>query len=165
MSMQAGPIVSGVDVERRNAPVTRVVRRSYNGSEKQERQTIELDLHSFGHPDFVAGDVVSIRNGLVIPLDPGAIIPFAGIILGVVQNGAGAYCADLIVRGALDDVTVEGGYHVGSRVYARREGERVVFTTSSKDAALVGELLYRREGGRCIVGFRRADDTRSFRCL
>lgn len=136
--------------------------RTFNTGLARERAVIPLGLSKeIRHADLVDGDLVSLTQGKLVPLDPS--LEFAGIIEGVGEE-RGAYVATVTTRGAIH-VKVTGlspETREGSKVYAL-PGTRTVFTLEEQ-GALIGEVcaIENVERGMAIVGVRVASDTRRF---
>lgn len=128
----------------------------------RERPTIPLGLSKeIRHADLVGEDLVSLKQGKIVPLDPS--LEFAGIIEGVVEE-RGAYVARVTTGGAVV-VKVTGlspATREGSKIYAL-PGKRTVFTLENKGVE-IGELLAAENMEReiAIVGVRVPSDTRRF---
>ena len=136
--------------------------RNFISGVERERTTIPLGLtQEIRHRDLVGGDVVSLREGKLVPLD--ASLEFAGTVENVAED-RGKYVASVTTRGAIV-VKVTGlspETRSGSRVYAL-PGIRSVFTLEEKGVE-IGELLAVEsvERGMAIVGVRVPSDTRRF---
>lgn len=101
--------------------------RSFISGVDRERATFPLGLsQAIQHRDLVGGDLVSLKEGKIVPLDRS--LPFSGIIESVSED-RGRYIGSVTTRGAIV-VRVEGlspETRSGSRVYAL-PGIRTVFT-------------------------------------
>lgn len=112
------------------------------------------------HADLVAGDVISLKQGKIVPLD--SPLEFAGVIDKVGED-RGQYIASVVPRGALC-VQVQGlspDTRQGTRVFALPGAQTV---TLAEQGVLIGEFLALGdiERGMAIVGFRRPTDARRF---
>ena len=136
--------------------------RTFNSGVPRERVRIPLGLSKdIRHADLVNGDLVSLKDGKLVPLD--ASLPFSGIIEGVGEE-SGRYVASVTTRGAVV-VKVTGlspATREGSKVYAL-PGARTVFTLEAQ-GVLVGEVcaIESLERGMAIVGVRVPSDSRQF---
>ena len=157
-------IYSGMGSERDNElrGGCRLNARTFNSGVPRERIRIPLGLSKdIRHADLVNGDLVSVRDGKIVPLD--ASLPFSGIIEGVGEE-SGRYVASVTTRGAVV-VKVTGlspATREGSKIYAL-PGKRTVFTLENKGVE-IGELLAAENVERemAIVGVRVPSDTRRF---
>ena len=136
--------------------------RSYISGVDREHATFPLGLsQEIRHRDLVGGDLVSMKEGKLVPLDPSC--EFAGVLENVAED-SGRYKGSVTTRGAIV-VRVEGlspETRSGSRVYAL-PGIRTVFTLDDKGVE-IGEFLAAEslERGMAIVGVRVPSDTRRF---
>lgn len=158
-------IYSGAGCERDNELRSgcRLNARTYNTGLARERAVIPLGLSKeIRHADLVDGDLVSLKQGKLVPLDPS--LEFAGLIENVGEDNRGQYVASVTTRGAIV-VKVTGlspSTREGSKVYAL-PGTRTVFTLEEQ-GALIGEVcaIENLERGMAIVGVRVPSDTRRF---
>jgi hypothetical protein len=136
--------------------------RTFNSGLDRERARIPLGLSKdIRHADLVNGDLVSLKDGKIVPLD--ASLPFSGIIESVAED-RGKYVASVTTRGAIV-VRVVGltpATREGSKIYAL-PGTRTVFTLESKGVE-IGEFLAAESMERemAIVGVRVPSDRRRF---
>ena len=136
--------------------------RSFISGVDRERATFPLGLsQAIQHRDLVGGDLVSLKEGKIVPLDRS--LPFSGIIESVSED-RGRYIGSVTTRGAIV-VRVEGlspETRSGSRVYAL-PGIRTLFTLDDNGVE-IGEVLAVEsvERERAIVGVRVPSDTRGF---
>lgn len=136
--------------------------RTFNTGLARERVRIPLGLSKdIRHADLVNGDLVSVKDGKIVPLD--ASLPFSGIIEGVGEV-SGRYVASVTTRGAIH-VKVTGlspSTREGTKVYAL-PGTRTVFTLEDNGVE-IGEFLAAEnlERGMAIVGIRVPSDSRRF---
>lgn len=157
-------IYSGMGSERDNElrGGSRLNVRTFNSGVPRERVRIPLGLSKdIRHADLVNGDLVSLRDGKIVPLD--ASLPFSGIIEGVGEE-SGRYVASVTTRCAIH-ITVTGlspATREGSKVYAL-PGKRTLFTLENKGVE-IGELLAAESVERevAIVAVRVPSDTRRF---
>ena len=137
--------------------------RNYNEGIDRERGMFELGLSAMvQHHDLVQGDLVSLKQSKIVPLDPS--LEFAGIIENVCED-RGKYMASVMTRGAVV-VHVRGllpDTPSGAKVYALPAAKTQIFTIEEA-GTLVGEVLAieSRERGIAIVGVRLPTDTRRF---
>lgn len=161
---------SGMGYERDNAlrtagrGVLRQNLKTFNTGVKQERVLLPLDP-SIPHVELLVGDLVSLKNGKVVPLTQG--LPFAGIIGAIGEDHRGVYTASLCIRGAVA-VRVMGLAHdtpLRQAVHVLPGGPEV-FTLDATGVPF-GELLAIEslERGLGIIGFKLADDARPLRLL
>lgn len=164
--MATSNVMSGVGCERDQALASgkgRINTKHYNEGIDRERAMIPLTLNEeLGHRDFVQGDLVSIKDGKTVPLDPA--LPFAGIIEKIGED-RGRYVASVNTRGAIC-VRVRGlnsATRQGVPVYARRAGPTQILNLE-KEGVCVGEVcaVESVEREMAIVGFRQPDDSRPF---
>jgi len=157
---------SGVGCERDQALASGKRRfniKNYNNGIDRESAMIPLTLNEmFGHRDFVQGDLVSITDGKIVPLDPA--LPFAGII-GAIGEDRGRYVASVSTRGAIC-VRVRGlnmRTPQGAKVYAMPAGRTQTLNLAG-EGILVGEVcaIESAEREMAIVGFRQPNDRRPF---
>lgn len=166
MRDEVGNILSGPGAKRQHELGGRHRRngRTYNTIVRRESRSAPLGLsETISHGDLIEGDIISTRDGKVVPLAVG--LPFSGIIEGVSEASSG-YSASLSVRGALSAV-VDGLDHralPGVSVYVKPGARTQTLTLSSEGAVLIGAILAIEDPGlkRAIVGFKLADDPQSF---
>lgn len=162
--MQMTNVRSGMGVER-DAALGAGCRRNarvYVGATKESTHYLLGLCETVQHQDLVEGDLVSITNGKVVPLN--AEMPFAGLIHGVGQDNLGRYFATVITR-CLLSVKLDGVSPVtrqGSPVYAELSSNgRTTFTVKNV-GVLVGEVSAFEDNGRAVIGIRIPGDTRPF---
>jgi hypothetical protein len=119
--------------------------RTFNTGVERERAMIPLGLSKeIRHADLVAGDLVSLKESKIVPLDPS--LEFAGIVEKVGED-RGQYVASVINRGALV-------FRLAGLSPETRKGTGV----------LIGEMcaVENLERGMAIVGIRLPADARRF---
>lgn len=136
--------------------------RTFNTGVARERAAFPLGLsQEIRHRDLVGGDLVSLKEGKLVPLDPSC--EFAGVLENAAED-RGRYIGSVTTRGAIV-VRVAGlspATREGSKVYALPD-KRTVFTLEANGVE-VGEVLAIEslERGIAIVGVRVPSDTRRF---
>lgn len=160
-------VISGTGAERETERASGGRRRfnpkTYNEGIEKERAMFPLGLtKEIRHKDFVEGDLVSLKDGKITPLN--LTLPFGGV-LDKVGEDKGVYLASVFVRGAVC-VRVHGltgETRQGTKVYASPAGPTQVFSLA-EGGCLVGIICAIENLGRgtANVGFHLADDARPF---